>query len=145
MMNNGFFNPYTPGFQYPQANPFQQQPQKYEVIKVAGRPGVDAFQMAPNSSVLLLDETAPIVWLVTTDGAGYKTVTPYDITPHQVAPAPDFGSLESRIKRLEDMINGDSTDSFAIKRRSKHDSDGQTGESHAWRNAEPTSSPDPNR
>ena len=136
-------------FQNPYLNPYGfQQPviaQPSSVIKVNGENGARAYQIGANSSALLLDESGLMVWLVTSDGAGYKTVTPYDITPHQVAPAPDFGSLESRIKRLEDMINGDSTDSFAIKRRSKHDSDGQTGESHAWRNAEPTSSPDPNR
>ena len=51
----------------------------YEVIRVNGRAGAEAFQMAPNSQVLLLDETAPIVWLKTTDGAGYPSLIPYDI------------------------------------------------------------------
>ena len=41
------------------------------IVRVSGRPGAEAYQMAPNSEVLLLDETAPIVWLKTTDGAGY--------------------------------------------------------------------------
>jgi len=49
-----------------------------------------------------------MVWLVTTDGAGYKTVTPYDIVPHQTAPQPDFSSLESRIQKLEEIVNGNS-------------------------------------
>lgn len=80
--------------------------QKTEIIRVHGENGARAFQMAPNSSVLLLDESAPLVWLAQTDGAGYKTVTPYTITPYQAAPAPDLGSLEGRIKRLEDMLNG---------------------------------------
>ncbi|MEE1048219.1 MAG: hypothetical protein U0M60_12450, partial [Clostridia bacterium] len=43
--------------------------------------------------------------LAQTDGAGYKTVTPYSITPYQAAPAQDYSNLEARIKRLEDMIN----------------------------------------
>ena len=34
---------------------------KQEVIKVNGRNGADMFQMGPNSSVLLLDTTAPII------------------------------------------------------------------------------------
>lgn len=80
--------------------------QKTEIIRVHGENGARAFQMAPNSNVLLLDESAPLVWLVQTDGAGYKTVTPYTIAPYQAAPAPDLGSLEGRIKRLEDMLNG---------------------------------------
>lgn len=73
----------------------------YEVIKVNGKPGVDAFQMGPNSSVLLLDETANIVWLAQTDGAGYKTATPFDIVPHQDAPPIDVNALDSRIQSIE--------------------------------------------
>ena len=50
--------------------------QQQEVVKVNGKNGVNAFQLAPNSSALLLDTTASIVWLVQTEGAGYKTSTP---------------------------------------------------------------------
>lgn len=32
-----------------------------EVVKVNGINGVNAYQMAPNSSVLLLDTTAPMI------------------------------------------------------------------------------------
>lgn len=52
---NGMYN------NYPYAQmPNQNMMPKYEVIKVKGKPGVDAFHMGPNSSVLLLDETANI-------------------------------------------------------------------------------------
>lgn len=79
---------------------------RYEVIQVSGENGVDAFPMGPNSSILLADLTAPIVWLVRTDGAGYKNVKiPYDITPHQAKQPVDLNSLEQRIKNLEDAIN----------------------------------------
>lgn len=93
-----------------QQNPYQQnQPmQRYDVIKVNGKNGAEAFQMAPNSSVLLLDETSPIVWLKQTDGAGYPTLSPYSITPYQPEPQVSMGSLEARISRLEDIINGKS-------------------------------------
>ena len=107
-------------FQNPYLNPFFQQPvyqQPSSVTKVNGENGARAFQIGANSSALLLDESGLLVWLITTDGAGYKTVTPYDITPHKVDPAPDYGSLESRIKRLEDLMN-DTTDTYAIRRRS---------------------------
>ena len=128
-------------FQNPYVSPFFQQPvyQPSTVTKVNGENGARAYQIGANSSALLLDESGLLVWLVTTDGAGYKTVTPYDITPHQAAPAPDYGNLESRIKRLEDLLN-DSTDTYAIRLRSKPDDNhDQTSESHACRNAEPTS------
>lgn len=106
-----FQNPYMP---------YQLQPS--QVTKVNGENGARAFTMGANSSALLLDESGLLVWLVVTDGAGYKTVSAYDITPHQVAPAPDFGSLEDRIKKLEEIVNG-SADTSAVRRRSKLDDD----------------------
>lgn len=86
--------------------PLMQSQQRMEIIRVNGEGGARAYQMPPSSNALLLDEANPLVWLVQTDGAGYKTVTPYTITPYQTAPAPDLGSLEQRIARLEEMING---------------------------------------
>lgn len=83
-----------------------QSRRRMEITRVNGEGGARAYQMPPNSNALLLDETNPLVWLVQTDGAGYKTVTPYTITPYQAAPAPDLGSLEQRIARLEGMLNG---------------------------------------
>jgi hypothetical protein len=57
-----------------------------------------------------MDESAPLVWLVQADGAGYKTAVPYTIAPYQSQPAPDLNDLEDRIKRLEEMINGKKSD-----------------------------------
>ena len=95
---NPMINPYI-GAQ----RPYQPQP-KQEVVKVNGENGARAFPIGANSSALLLDESGVLVWLVTTDGAGYKTVAAYDITPHEATPAPDFSDLETRISRLEEMI-----------------------------------------
>lgn len=107
------------GFQNPYMNQFGMQQQVYQpaypigpqmqVTKVNGENGARSFQMGANSSALLLDENGLLVWLVTSDGAGYKTVAPYDITPHKDAPAPDYGHLETRIARLEEIINGSNT------------------------------------
>lgn len=114
---NPFINPYGAP-QMMQQQMIQPQVQPVQVVRVNGENGAKAYGLGANSSALLLDESGLMVWLVTTDGAGYKTVSAYDITPHQTAPVPDFGSLESRIKRLEEMIN-DSTDFTAIGRRDK--------------------------
>lgn len=86
----------------------QAQGQTQEVIKVNGENGVDAFQMGANCSALLLDISAPIVWLVQTDGAGYKSKTPYDITPHASEEEVQYKSLEDRITRLEEVIDAKS-------------------------------------
>ena len=78
----GMTSAYPPTF-----TQYNQQPLlKIEVIRVHGEEGAKAYQMPPNSSVLLLDETAPIVWLKTTDGASYPTITGYNITPIEPPP-----------------------------------------------------------
>lgn len=84
-------------------NPYQQISNHQEVIRVNGRQGAEAYQMAPNSSVLLLDENAPIVWLKTTDGASYPTVTGYQIS--LMKESNPYSDLEDRIKRLEEVLN----------------------------------------
>lgn len=101
------YNPYTP-YQY---NPQPTQGMsglygsKQEIVRVNGEGGARAYQMAPNSSVLLLDESEALIWLKTTDGAGYANVTPYTISPRQEEKHPDLISLEERIKKLEDYVH----------------------------------------
>lgn len=121
---NPFFNPY--GFMQPQIAQ-QVQPQM-QIVKVSGENGAKAFSMGANSSALLLDESGLMVWLCTTDGGGYKTVSAYDITPHQNAPAPDYGSLENRIqnveKRLEELTNVNARNTSANRKGKSDDTEG---------------------
>ena len=83
-----------------------QIPPRCEIIHVNGENGARAFRMAPNSQCLLLDDTAPIIWLCVSDGAGYQTLTPYTIKPYQATPAPDIGAINDRLTRLEAAIYG---------------------------------------
>lgn len=94
-----FQNPYA----YP--NPFQNPHNNQQIIRVHGRNGADTFQMMPNSSALLLDESEPLIYLAQTDGAGYKTITVYDIQPHKEIPPVNMQDLEQRISRLEERLN----------------------------------------
>ena len=107
MYENPLYNPMINPYLQAQ-RPYQQQPRQ-EVVKVNGENGARAYQMPPNSSALLLDESGVIVWLVTTDGAGYKSVAAFDISPHEAAPAPNYEDLESRITKLEEMISNANT------------------------------------
>lgn len=94
--------------------------QEEHTVKVNGRPGAEAYQLAANSDKLLLDSSAPIVWLVQTDGAGYKTLTPYDIVPHkETKPEDVYKTLEDRIAKLEEVVNGKSNTTNATKRKSE--------------------------
>ena len=117
MYGSTYLNPFGFGQQIQQPIQPVQSIQPVQVVRVNGENGARAYQIGPNSSSLLLDESGTMVWLCVTDGAGYKTVTPYDITPHQAQPAPDFGSLENRIKRLEEIVNGNTADTSATRRR----------------------------
>ena len=113
---NPYLNPYGLGQGVPQAFPAQvMQPKQVE--KVNGRNGAMQYPMGPNSQAWILDEGGLMSWLIITDSAGYKTVTPYDVTPHEEKPAPDYGSLETRIKRLEEKINGYPENTAAAGRR----------------------------
>ena len=90
-----------------------------QVTRVNGEGGANAFSMGPNSSALLLDGSGTMIWAVTTDGAGYKTVVPYDIVPHKKQEDIALNSLESRIKRLEDMIDDRHTETDQRGRSAK--------------------------
>ena len=116
--NNPIYNPALAQYMgYPQQQRFQRQ----EVVKVNGENGARAYQIGANSSALLLDESGAMVWLVTTDGAGYKTVAAFDISPHEQAPVPDYESLETRIARLEELINnGNSVNSSDAEQKSAY-------------------------
>ena len=110
---NPYLNPY--GIPQPVIQPMAQPMQPKQVDKVNGRNGAMQYALGPNSQAWILDESGMISWLIITDSAGYKTVTPYDVTPHEEKPAPDFGSLEDRIKRLEEIVNGNSGNTAAAR------------------------------
>lgn len=101
-MNNS--NLYGQQNSYPYSQQ-QQMPQRYSIIRVKGENGANSIQMLPNSEALLLDTTQPMVWLAQTDGAGYLTVTPFDISQHVDLPPVDVRSLEQRLTRLEGLLN----------------------------------------
>ena len=111
-------------YQYPPWQPFgynpgayqpamQQPALQYAVTKVHGREGMEKLPMAPNSQGLFLDETQAVIWFAQTDGGGYKTLTPYSITPFTEAKPVDTASLEARVAKLEELINGGKPDTGA--------------------------------
>ena len=106
------FNPYT-GFSGSSQGPYQYgfqpiapqpQLQQEQVTQVNGRASVEQIQLAPNSSKLVMDTTAPIVWLCVSDGVGRVTATPYDITEHKDAPPVDVAGIEQRLANVEAYI-----------------------------------------
>ena len=108
---------------------------RYNIIKVSGKNGADAFQMAPNSQVLLLDENDPLIWFVQTDGAGYKTISPYTITPYQPSPQIDLNTIEQRLTALEEKINAKSYSGTNKQRKSNTRYEQQQQQSNEFTNA----------
>ena len=92
--------------------------QAKHVTKVNGRAGADNYQLPPNSDDILLDMNDPVIYFVQTDGAGYKTITSYDISIHKdVNPQDQFKALEDRIIKLEEEVrNGKSNYRFNDQR-----------------------------
>ena len=60
-MYNNIYNPYQPYANGTPVGNVSFMNQRQEIVRVNGKNGADAYQMAPNSSILLLDETAPII------------------------------------------------------------------------------------
>lgn len=73
-----------------------------QVLKANGKASIDALQMSPNSEVLIMDTTAPIIWQCISDGLGKVTATPWDIVPHKEEPPVD--SLETRVANIEAIV-----------------------------------------
>lgn len=89
-------NPYMPqatapqGYSITQQLPMGYQPQPMPVqqpvngiIKVNGRDSALQYQLPPNSmSQALFDQNGRVFYIVSTDGAGTKTVEAFDFFPH---------------------------------------------------------------
>lgn len=91
---------YNNPFPYP--TPFSNS---IEIPHVNGQNGAMAYQMPSNSSILLLDDNSPIVYLVKTDSACYKSITPYEIREYKPKPPVDMESLLNRLDALERRVN----------------------------------------
>ena len=94
------FNPYT----Y-QMNQNILPPQ--QILQANGKASIDALRMSPNSSVLIADQTAPIVWRCISDGLGNVSAEAFDITPHKDESQVERENMNSIIvdmnNRLKDL------------------------------------------
>lgn len=109
---------------YPYQN-LNMLPQQ-QILQANGKASIDALRLAPNSSVLIADQTAPIIWKCVSDSLGNVTATPFDISPHK-----DEAQLEKEnfMQTLTD-ING------RLERLERY------YESTTTRNTEPTNATD---
>ena len=98
------FNPYGMAqMPYQAPRPALSLPQQ-QVVTVAGVDSISAIQMGPNSSMLVMDQNAPVVYLCQSDGVGKVTATAYDITPHKDAAKIHQETMDARIAALEAAV-----------------------------------------
>ena len=115
---NNYFNPYQyQGYNQPYIpnvpttpKPNMLPPQ--QILQASGKASIDMLQMSPNSSVLIADTTAPIVWKCVSDGLGNVTSEAFDIVPHKdeaVQEQETLAIINQRLTRLEGIVNEQST------------------------------------
>ena len=87
-------------------NPFYQLPPQ-QILEANGKASIDALRMSPNSSVLIADRTAPIIWKCVSDSIGNVTAEAWDITRHKDEAEVQQENLNALLisinQRLEDM------------------------------------------
>ncbi len=79
-----------------------------QILQANGKTSIDAIRMSPNSSVLIADTTAPIVWKCVSDGLGNVTKEAFDISHHKSEEEVEkettanlLNDISERLKRLE--------------------------------------------
>ena len=83
MMNN----PYTLNSPMNPSNPYMnnynamQNQVGNNLIRVTGMEGAKAYQMQPNSTVALFDSSEDIMYIKSTDGAGFPTIRTFGFAP----------------------------------------------------------------
>lgn len=114
---NPYYNPMVTNPVIPNYQPVTAPAPSRHIDCVNGKESAYAFQLGPNSSVILVDNLAPKIWIVTTDASGYKAVKGYKIIEDdEPQPQPIIAevqeseeskwkqSFENRIKELEERL-----------------------------------------
>ena len=98
------------------------------IVNVSGIEGAKAYPMLPNKTVPLFDNSADILYIKSTDGAGYPTITVFDIAKHieKANPSVEYVT-RAEFEELKGMLNNEldksntSTASTSAKNKSASD------------------------
>lgn len=80
---NNFNNPFTQMASIGNQLQQLQNPQPLSLVYVNGIAGANAYNIPPNSMVALFDQNSDIMYIKTSDGAGYSSVKEYSYTEIQ--------------------------------------------------------------
>lgn len=96
---------------YPFQTPLIQQTQNIQYVN--GRQSAESYQMAPNSSVILMDSSKARFYMKQTDASGMATVKAYDFTeaeedkPAEYVTKKEFEAYKAQMKGVNDESNSD--------------------------------------
>ena len=90
---------YYPQMAYQPNNNYQPN----NLIKVNGIDGARAYQMSPNSSVALFDTNDDLIYIKSTDGAGFPTIDTYHFHKVEEKSAPQFVSKEEMMEEIDKL------------------------------------------
>lgn len=109
-----------------------------QILQANGKASIDNLRMSPNSSVLIADQTAPIVWKCVSDGIGNVTAEAFDIMPHKDQSQIEQENMNAllvdmneRLKRLEGYYE-------SVVDRNTDDTEVQTGKAASARSKKST-------
>lgn len=87
-------------YQYMQPTVLPQQ----QILQANGKASIDALRLAPNSSVLIADQTAPIIWKCVSDSLGNVSATAYDVIPRKTESEIEKENLMNTLKDIADRL-----------------------------------------
>lgn len=85
--------------------PYQNMLQPQQILQANGKASIDALRLAPNSSVLIADSTAPIIWKCVSDSLGNVTATAFDITLHKDEAQVEKEQTVEKLNEIVERLN----------------------------------------
>lgn len=125
-MYENSFNPWTSPSRNFQNGQYNYQPQQASLIRVNGLEGAKAYQMPPNSVIPLFDGNEDIMFVKSTDAAGFATIRSF-----RFEPIPEFEQpVEPKYATLDDLENLKSSilEAIAYGKQSIQTGQPETGE-----------------
>lgn len=118
-MQNGFQNPMAPVMTGSQPMQTAMQQPSNGLIRVTGIDGAKAYQMPPNSVAALFDDSYDIMYVKSTDGAGFPTIRVFDFYEHKAetvlqqnsvnsenfATRQELQTLQQEIEQVKEMLS----------------------------------------
>lgn len=97
---------YNPALYMPQSYQTMYQQQQYQppingLVSVTGIEGAKAYQLPPNSAMPLFDANSDVLYLKTTDAAGYPTIREFEFKPRAAAVTVQDQTVEDRLSKIE--------------------------------------------